>query len=325
MQIKSNLPLSLIFLFRGICKHFLFGSPFFLKCFLTRQFLEFSFIVVLFQAGMLTFLNFCPVFYILLSVISQYYSCTCVLPHYTVIYEDVIFTSLHWLLLFYTIYNDNTKHNNNNGMRHETTWLDRKIDQTFHQNGWKVPHQSHFPLSFCFIYFSAPYSSFYFTVMVRVTVLIINTREIKQGSTVAATATATTTTNTFVQLTPLVRREEKGYRTIINKWGIKFMPRWQGLPDAATTTTTTTTLHKHRPGYRMQQQQHTRAATGLPYENNNTDKLVLRQQQQHQQQQHQTHTSNITIRIDYRTQYKIEWKHNPNFVECFDDLIQDLN
>ena len=54
------------------------------------------------------------------------------------------------------------KHNNNNGMRHETVWVDHTIDSAFHQNesdgkrsssssyGRKVWHQSHFPPPFYF-------------------------------------------------------------------------------------------------------------------------------------------------------------------------------
>ena len=56
-----------------------------------------------------------------------------------------------------------TKHNNNNGMRHETVRVDHTIDSTFHQNGSdgkrsssssygrKERHQSHFPPPFCFV------------------------------------------------------------------------------------------------------------------------------------------------------------------------------
>ena len=132
--------------------------------------MNFPFLGVLFQAGVLTFLNFRPVFFIL---VSAFYStkCTCVLPHYTVIYEDVIFTSLR-RLLFYTIYHD--KAHNNNGMRHETVRVDRMIDSTFHQNGSdgkrsssssygrKVWHQSHFPHPFCFFSLLLFFFLFYF-------------------------------------------------------------------------------------------------------------------------------------------------------------------
>ena len=91
--------------------------------------------------------------------IRLYYStnCTCILPQYTVIYEDVILTYV-CRLLFYTIHRDKTQYNN--GMRHETVWLDHTIDSTFHPNGsngkrssgnsssddFKVPHQSNSPL-----------------------------------------------------------------------------------------------------------------------------------------------------------------------------------
>ena len=79
--------------------------------------MNFPFLGVLFQAGVLTFFEFMPRFCILVSVIYSTI-CTSVLPHYTVIYEDVIITS-PCRLLFYTIYH--AKHNNNNGMRHIMT------------------------------------------------------------------------------------------------------------------------------------------------------------------------------------------------------------
>ena len=144
----------------GLCKNFLFGSSLFLKSFLTRQFYEFSFISVLFAETARHFFQIHAPF--LYFSIRLYYStnCTCILPQYTVIYEDVILTYV-CRLLFYTIHRD--KDNNNNGMRHETAWLDCLIDRTFHQNGSdgkksnsssygrKVRHQSHFPPPFCFI------------------------------------------------------------------------------------------------------------------------------------------------------------------------------
>ena len=134
--------------------------------------MNFPFLGVLFQAGVLTFLNFHPFFCILASA---FYStiCMCILPHHTVIYEDVIFTYV-CRLLFYTIYRD--KAQNNNDMRHETVWLDRILDSTFHQNGsdgkrsnsgssydQKVPHQSHFPPHFCFA--SLLYSFFVYFIL----------------------------------------------------------------------------------------------------------------------------------------------------------------
>lgn len=64
--------------------------------------MNFPFFVVLFEAGMLTFFKFLPRFCILVSGMYTVLVCTCVLPHYTVIYEDVILTSLR-RLLFYTI------------------------------------------------------------------------------------------------------------------------------------------------------------------------------------------------------------------------------
>ena len=42
---------------------------------------------------------------------------------------------------YFTPYNT-TKHNNNNGMRHETAWLDRKIVHTFIKTDWMVREAS---------------------------------------------------------------------------------------------------------------------------------------------------------------------------------------
>ena len=77
----------------------------FLKCFLTRQFYEFSFLRCSFSSWHAHFfLNSYPFLYFSIRYVLST-SCTCVLPHYTVIYEDVILTSLR-RLLFYTIYHD---------------------------------------------------------------------------------------------------------------------------------------------------------------------------------------------------------------------------
>ena len=130
------------------------------------------------------FLHFCSFcldgssfFWIFASFSVFYYqlffygaSCTSVLPHYTVIYRDVIFTSV-CRLLFYTIHCDKAQYNN--GMRHKTAWLDRMIDRTFHQKGSdgtgrssssyyrKVPHQNlTFLLLFASFLFSFSSSSF---------------------------------------------------------------------------------------------------------------------------------------------------------------------
>ena len=89
-----------LFLLGAYVKNLLF----FLKCFLTRQFYEFSIHCCSFPSWHAHFFEFLPRFCIL---VSGMYStiCTSVLPHYTVIYEDVIFTS-PCRLLFYTIYHD---------------------------------------------------------------------------------------------------------------------------------------------------------------------------------------------------------------------------
>ena len=89
------------FFARGICKK---SSPF-LKCFLTRQFYECSFLRCSFPSWYAHFFKFSPRFlYFTISYLTVLV-CTCVLPHYTVIYEDVIFTYV-CRLLFYTIYHD---------------------------------------------------------------------------------------------------------------------------------------------------------------------------------------------------------------------------
>ena len=78
-------------------KKYFFSALLFLKCFLTRQFFEFSFIVVLFVSKLVCslFSNSCPIF----------------------VYEVCFFL---FLLAFYFTPYITTKHNNSNGMRHKT-------------------------------------------------------------------------------------------------------------------------------------------------------------------------------------------------------------
>ena len=64
--------------------------------------MNFPFIIVLFEAGMPTFLNFNPIFCILVSVIHGTSYTTCVIRYTTLIDEGVIFTYV-CRLLFYTI------------------------------------------------------------------------------------------------------------------------------------------------------------------------------------------------------------------------------
>ena len=147
----------------------------FLKCFLTRLFYEFSFLCCSFWSWHAHFLKIpCPVFFILVSV---FYStiCTSVLPHYTVIYEDVIFTSLR-RLLFYTIH-----HNKDTTIItrwHIMAWYDGMIDCNSIKNredgkrsnsssyDWKVRLQSHFFLLFASLLYSFPSSSYFVTARV---------------------------------------------------------------------------------------------------------------------------------------------------------------
>ena len=55
LQINQIYRFHWLFCLRGICKMFLFGSPFLLKRFLTRQFYELSFIVFFCQDGLSLF------------------------------------------------------------------------------------------------------------------------------------------------------------------------------------------------------------------------------------------------------------------------------
>ena len=148
----------LIAFFRGICNKSFLSVLFFFKLFLTRQFYEFSFLRCSFPSWHAHFFS-CPVFCILVSVISQYKLYCTVRYTAAILYEDMIFISL--VAFYFTPYYITTKHNNNNDKRHKTVWLDSTIDHTFHQNisdgirsssssnDFKVPHQSNSP-PFCF-------------------------------------------------------------------------------------------------------------------------------------------------------------------------------
>ena len=97
----------------------------FLKCFLTRQFYEFSFLRCSFWSWHAHFFKFMPRFLYFSISYLHCTSCTRVVRYNTIIYEDVIFISL--VAFCFTPYHT-TKHNNNNGMRHETIWVDWTID-----------------------------------------------------------------------------------------------------------------------------------------------------------------------------------------------------
>ena len=102
---KKRNPLFLVRLALFLLGAYVKSLLLFLKCFLTRQFYEFSFLRCSFPSWYAHFFKFSPRFlYFTISYLTVLV-CTCVLPHYTVIYEDVIFTYV-CRLLFYTIYHD---------------------------------------------------------------------------------------------------------------------------------------------------------------------------------------------------------------------------
>ena len=102
---KKRNPLFLVRLALFLLGAYVKSLLFFLKCFLTRQFYEFSFLRCSFPSWYAHFFKFSPRFLYFTIRYLTVLVCTCVLPHYTVIYEDVIFTYV-CRLLFYTIYHD---------------------------------------------------------------------------------------------------------------------------------------------------------------------------------------------------------------------------
>ena len=134
--------------------------------------------------------------------------------------------------LYFTPY-ITTKHNNNNGMRHKTVWLDHTIDCNSIKTGSVVRETAaavmidkyRINLTFLLLFASFLCSLFFFVFLLflqRRSGLpydtVIDRRGIKQGCTVsaAAAAAAVTTTNAFEQHHPF----REGYRTIIDKRGI---------------------------------------------------------------------------------------------------------
>ena len=132
----------------------------FLKCFLTRQFYEFSIHCCSFPSWHAHFfLNLCPVLYFSIRYVHST-NCTQNVRSTALIYEDVIFTSLR-RLLFYTIYRD--KAPTIITQWHIMAWYDGMIDCNSIKNRedgkrsssstydwWKELYQSHFPPLFCF-------------------------------------------------------------------------------------------------------------------------------------------------------------------------------
>ena len=99
----------------------------------------------------------CIILYVLFLYVQVVLCCT---VHRVIIrrYDFSLLVVDFYFTLFIT-----TKHNNNNGMRHETVWLDRTIHCDSIKNredgkrsnssssyDWKVPHQAHFLPPFCF-------------------------------------------------------------------------------------------------------------------------------------------------------------------------------
>ena len=116
--------------------------------------MNFPFIVVLFQAGVLFFFWIhAPFLYFSISYLQYYlYECS------TTLHSNIrgMWFSLLLVDFYFTPYNT-AKHNNNNGMRHETVWLDRTIHCDSIKNredgkrsnssssyDWKEQQQAHF-------------------------------------------------------------------------------------------------------------------------------------------------------------------------------------
>jgi hypothetical protein len=192
---------------------------------------------------LVTFLNFRPVFSILVSVFysTRLYVCS------TTIHGNIrgMWFSLMFVDLYFTPY-ITTKHNNNNGMRHETAWLDRMIDRTFHQNGldgtwsssssydWKALRWISLSSSFCFVSLLLSFFLvFYFVTGECYHAIIIDRNEginsiprcdaiVVSVVVVAAAATHAFKqqhSNTSVRTATLVRRDE-GYRTWLGNQSI---------------------------------------------------------------------------------------------------------
>ena len=115
------------FFARGICKK---SSPF-LKCFLTRQFYEFSFLRCSFSSWHAHFLGILLFFTYFFCMYKLY----CAVRYTVLLYEDMIFTSLR-RLLFYAIYHDKA-HNNHHTMAYNglIQWHDRPYIPS-KQGGW---------------------------------------------------------------------------------------------------------------------------------------------------------------------------------------------
>ena len=115
----------------GLCNNFLFGSPFFLKLLLTRQFYEFSFLHCSFPSWHAHFLGILLFFTYFFCMYKLY----CAVRYTVLLYEDVIFTSL-CRLLFYTIYRNKANNNHHKMAYNGLIWWHDKL--LFHQNqgGW---------------------------------------------------------------------------------------------------------------------------------------------------------------------------------------------
>ena len=141
-----------LFLLGAYIKYF-FLVLLFLKCFLTRQFYEFSFLCCSFPSWHAHFLGIpAPFLYFSIRYVQYYlYECS------TTLHGNIrgMWFSLLLVDFYFTPY-ITTKHNNNNGMRHIMTIYDGMIDCNSIKNredgkrsssssyDWKVPHKSHF-------------------------------------------------------------------------------------------------------------------------------------------------------------------------------------
>ena len=234
-----------------------------------------------------------------------------------------------WLVFvdFYSTPYNTTKHNNNNGMRHETVWVDHTIDSTFHQNrldskrsnsssyDWKERHQSHFPPPFCFV--SLLLLLLFILLQAQATDPWIeneSNRYCGTYGTITAGAAATINADDAIDAHDTIEADSaavgvrdddddkmqqqqhtygEGYRTIMIDKREEPIP-WNGT----IVVTATATTHSDEVTGWSNNNKLAQAGTGLPYENNNTNELNSYGQQQQQQQRQQTRTSNGTTRIE---------------------------
>ena len=155
---SSFFGLSGSFFARGICKSFLFGSPFFeIASYAPILWIFLSSLFFLKLACSL-FKKFLPrfLYFSIRYVHSTKYMC--ILPHHTVIWG----CDFHFSSSTFSLHDITTKHTKSSHDGGILAWYDGMIDSTFHQNreggkrsssssyDWEVPHQSYVPSLFCF-------------------------------------------------------------------------------------------------------------------------------------------------------------------------------